>query len=73
MPAGPAGYANLLQPAGAYTIGAFFIFLHLLECEVSASPSFSWLLLSIIRRMRTRLPTCLSVELGDFFTAGTAG
>ena len=29
-------------------------------------PSSVWLISSIIRRMRTRLPTCLSVELGDF-------
>src|ERR1039457_5443078 len=32
----------------------------------SASPSFSWLMLSNIRRIRTRLPTCLSVGLGSF-------
>ena len=32
----------------------------------SASPSFSWLMLSIIRRMRTREPTCLSIGLGAF-------
>ena len=31
-----------------------------------ASPSFSWLMLSIIRRMRTREPTCLSIGLGAF-------
>src|SRR5258708_27387705 len=29
-------------------------------------PSSVWLISSIMRRMRTRLPTCLSVELGDF-------
>src|SRR5258708_2902538 len=29
-------------------------------------PSSVWLISSIIRRMRTRLPTCLSVEFGDF-------
>jgi hypothetical protein len=34
----------------------------------SASPSFSWLIASIRRRMRTRLPTCLSTGLGDFFS-----
>ena len=33
----------------------------------SASPSFSWLMPSIIRRMRTRLPTCLSIGFGAFF------
>src|SRR6185295_14100194 len=32
----------------------------------SASPSFSWLIPSIMRRIRTRLPTCLSVGLGAF-------
>ena len=36
----------------------------------SASPSFSWLIPSIIRRIRTRLPTCLSVGLGDFLVIG---
>src|SRR5262249_51112129 len=35
----------------------------------SASPSFSWLIASIIRRMRTRLPTCLSMGLGAFLAA----
>src|ERR1041385_8116311 len=34
-----------------------------------ASPSFSWLMLSIIRRMRTREPTCLSMGLGAFLAA----
>src|SRR5262245_27464569 len=34
--------------------------------RLRASPSFSWLMLSIIRRMRTREPTCLSVGLGAF-------
>src|SRR5690606_23106617 len=29
--------------------------------------SFSWLMLNIIRRIRTRLPTCLSIGLGVFF------
>src|SRR5689334_25273591 len=32
----------------------------------SASPSFSWLMPSIMRRMRTRLPTYLSTGLGAF-------
>src|SRR5580704_14859068 len=31
-----------------------------------ASPSFSWLIDNIIRRMRTRLPTCLSIGFGVF-------
>jgi hypothetical protein len=31
--------------------------------------SFSWLIASIMRRMRTRAPTCLSVGFGTFFTA----
>src|SRR5713101_6810515 len=30
----------------------------------NASPSFSWLMPSMIRRMRTRLPTYLSTGLG---------
>src|SRR5262245_18471617 len=33
-----------------------------------ALPSFSWLIASIIRHMRTRPPTCLSTGLGDFFS-----
>src|SRR6476620_8522112 len=33
----------------------------------SFSPSFSWLIPSISRRMRTREPTYLSVGFGDFF------
>src|ERR1700682_6659385 len=33
----------------------------------SALPSFSWLMFSINRRIRTRLPTCLSTGFGDFF------
>ena len=33
-----------------------------------APPSFSWLIDSIIRRMRTRLPTCLSMGFGVFLT-----
>jgi len=35
----------------------------------SASPSFVWLIASILRRMRTRRPTCTSVEFGAFFAA----
>src|ERR1700757_4417706 len=37
----------------------------------SASPSFSWLIANIMRRMRTRLPTCLSMGFGAFFAAIT--
>src|SRR5262244_2090609 len=33
----------------------------------SASPSFPWLIASIMRRKRTRLPTCWSVGFGAFF------
>src|SRR6516164_8939177 len=33
-----------------------------------ASPSFPWLIASILRRMRTRPPTYLSTGLGDFFS-----
>src|SRR5262245_24897330 len=32
----------------------------------SAFPSFSWLIASICRRIRTRLPTCLSMEFVAF-------
>src|SRR3954454_15464360 len=32
----------------------------------SPSPSVGWLIPSIIRRIRTRLPTCLSIGLGAF-------
>src|SRR5262249_46838276 len=32
----------------------------------SASPSFSWLIASIMRRMRTQLPSCLSMGFGAF-------
>src|SRR5262245_3618509 len=35
----------------------------------SPSASFSWLIPSIIRRIRIRLPTCLSTGLGDLFIA----
>src|SRR6202034_1078167 len=34
------------------------------KVKPSASPSFSWLMPSMIRRMRTRLPTYLSTGLG---------
>jgi hypothetical protein len=33
----------------------------------SASASCSWLIASILRRIRTRLPTCWSVGSGTFF------
>src|SRR5262249_23143949 len=33
----------------------------------SAPPSFSWLIASIRRRIRTRLPTCWSMGFGAFF------
>src|SRR6476646_8340776 len=32
----------------------------------SASPRFVWLIPSIIRRIRSRPPTCLSIGLGSF-------
>src|SRR5262245_30810962 len=34
------------------------------DVSPSSSPSFSWLIPSIIRRIRIRLPTCLSTRLG---------
>ena len=60
----------MLQPAGADPVGALFIFLHLLERQAERIPSFSWLILSIIRRIRTRAPTCLSVGFGDLRPSG---
>jgi len=39
----------------------------------SASPSSVWLKLSIKRRIRTRLPTCTSVELADLVTSVLRG
>src|SRR6202050_560091 len=45
----------------------FFPFSYFCTCwkvKPRASPSFSWLIASIIRRMRTRLPTCLSIGFG---------
>ena len=37
----------------------------------SASPSFPWLIASILRRMRTRLPTCLSMGFGALISDTT--
>ena len=36
--------------------------------QMDEPPSLSWLIASIRRRMRTRLPTCRSVGLGTFFS-----
>jgi len=43
-----------------------FVFLHL-------AASFSWLIASIRRRIRTRLPTCWSVRFGTFFRGNCKG
>ncbi len=53
-------------------IGAFLVFLYLLECQVEGVAK---LLLnripSIMRRIRTRLPTCLSMGFGTFLAIET--
>ena len=49
--------SHLLQSAGAHSVHALLIFLHLLNLIPSALPCFSWLRLSMKRRMRTRLPS----------------
>src|SRR3954467_8508192 len=50
-------------------VRSFLIFLHLLDVSPSPSPSVDWLIPSIIRRIRTRLPTCLSIGLGAFLAS----
>src|ERR1700690_772062 len=47
-------------------LGPFSYFCTCLNVRPSASPSFSCDMLNIIRRMRTRDPTCLSIGLGVF-------
>src|SRR5262245_7906437 len=58
---------DLLQPACRDAGGASLVFLHLLGVRPSAAPSFSWLIATILRRMRTRAPTCSSVGFGAIF------
>src|SRR5262245_33143790 len=56
---------DLLQPAPM----RFMPFSYFCTCwnvRPSAFPSFSWLIASICRRVRTRLPTCLSTEFVAF-------
>ena len=43
------------------------VFLYLLEVRPSAAASSSWLIATILRRMRTRAPTCWSVGFGAIF------
>ena len=60
---------DLLQPARSNAVGAVLVLLHLLEGEAERIAQFVWLIASILRRMRTRRPTCTSVEFGPFFAA----
>src|SRR6516165_2596215 len=43
------------------------------KVRLSAAASFSWLIASIRRRIRTRLPTCWSVRFGTFFRGNCKG
>jgi hypothetical protein len=54
---------KVLQAAGADAVGSLLVFLNLLECNPEGVSELGWLISSISRRMRTRLPTCLSVGL----------
>jgi hypothetical protein len=58
---------EMLQATRADAVRPFSYFCTCWNVRPSASPSFSWLMPSIIRRMRTRLPTCLSIKLRGFF------
>jgi hypothetical protein len=59
----------LVQPAGADPIRSFLVFLHLLEREPKSVGDLFLLNPTIMRRMRTRLPTCLSIGFGPVFFA----
>ena len=62
---------HLLQSASADAVRALLVFLDLLEGKAER---LSQLLLAhrkIFRRMRTRLPTCLSTGLGAFLGAAS--
>jgi len=56
---------DLLQPARSDAVGALLVFLHLLEREAERIAHFPWLIASILRRMRTRRPTCSSMGDGQ--------
>ena len=57
-------FRDLLKAAGADPVGAFFVFLYLLESEPERFAKFLLAQPSMIRRIRTRLPTYLSTGLG---------
>ena len=57
----------MLQPAGADAVKTFLVFLELLERQAEASATSVWLMSSMSRRIRKRLPTCLSVGLIRLF------
>ena len=56
---------DLLQTARADAIGPLLVFLQLLKCDAECVTKIVWLILSISRRIRTRLPTWRSVGLGN--------
>src|SRR5262245_12237317 len=57
---------DLLQRLAPMRLVPFSYFCTCWNVRPSASPSFPWFIASIMRRMRTRRPTCLSTGLGDF-------
>jgi hypothetical protein len=54
---------DVLQAASADAVGTLLVLLDLLESQPKASASFDWLISSMSRRIRRRLPTCLSIGL----------
>src|SRR5262249_59991905 len=64
---------DLLQSAGPDAVSTPLDFCTCWKVRPSPSASFCWLIESIIRRMRTRLPTCLSVGFGAFFASVAMG
>ena len=59
----------MLQAARPNAVLTFFVFLHLLERQAKRiTESGLGKIPSIIRRMRTRLPTCWSIGFADFLT-----
>jgi hypothetical protein len=60
---------HLLQPARPDAVGAILVFLHLLVGDAERIGQLLLAIASILRRMRTRLPTCLSMGFVAFFVA----
>ena len=59
---------EVLQAARAHTVRSLLVFLHLLEREPEPIGELRLVIPSINRRIRTRLPTCLSTEWVAFVT-----